>query len=120
MPTLTGLPALLKRVQVVATSAVAWLTAVSASLVVAAQLLDGIGGIPEWVTRGIASAVAVIAAVTLQVRRVTPVADADKGLLPPHGPAAEADPNRDVGLSFIEVVLIIVAAAVVLIAIKVF
>lgn len=45
---------------------------------------------PEWLTRTLASVIAVIAVVILQVRRVTPVSDSDKGLLPPKGPAVPA------------------------------
>lgn len=89
MPNLTGLSAFITRARVLATSAVAWLTAAGATLVVLAQLLEGIGGVPEWVTRAIATAVAIIGTITLQVRRVTPVADVDKGLLPPKGPSVE-------------------------------
>lgn len=89
MQNLTGLAALAVRIRVLATSALSWLTAISAALVVLAQQLDGVAGVPEWATKAIASAVAVIATITLQVRRVTPVADAQKGLLPPKGPAVE-------------------------------
>lgn len=110
------------RVRVLATSALSWLTAISATLVVLAQQLDGVAGVPEWATRFLASAIAVIAAITLQVRRVTPVDDSQKGLLPPKGPAVEVIPAnpRDDGLGLIEVLLILTMAAVVLIAIKVY
>lgn len=109
------------RVRVLATSALSWLTAISATLVVLAQQLDGVAGVPEWATRAIASAIAVIAAITLQVRRVTPVDDSQKGLLPPKGPAVDVVANpRDDGLGLIEVLLILTMAAVVLIAIKVY
>lgn len=105
MPTLTGLPALYKRAQVLATSALSWLTAIAAVLAVVAQQLNTIAGVPQSVCRAVASAIAVLGAIILQVRRVTPVADADKGLLPPKGPAVEAvpnDPDRgDIGLSMV-------------------
>jgi len=80
---------LFTRIRVLATSALSWLTAISAVLVVLAQQLEGVGAVPEWVTRAIATAIAVIGAAILMVRRVTPVDDADKGLLPPKGPAVE-------------------------------
>ena len=115
MNTLTGLAALLKRAQVLATSALTYLTAISAVLVVLAQQLESVGGAPEWLTRAVASAAAVIAVAIAQVRRVTPVADVDKGLLPPKGPAAEADPNRDVGEVGISLLLRIVALVLFLI-----
>lgn len=125
--TLTGLPALLTRARVLATSALSWLTAISAALAVLAQQLDGVAGVPEGVTRALASAIAVLGAIILQVRRVTPVDDDQKGLLPPKGPAVEVDRDamgpdvrRDAGLSFIEVVLILVIVAVVIIAIKIY
>jgi len=81
---------LLKRAQVLATSAIAWLSAISAILVVLAQQLEGVAGVPEWLTRTLASTIAVIGVIILQVRRVTPVDDSDKGLLPPKGPAVPA------------------------------
>src|SRR6185436_5727019 len=80
----------LKRAQVLATSAIAWLSAISAILVVLAQQLEGVAGVPEWLTRILASTIAVIGVIILQVRRVTPVDDSDKGLLPPKGPAVPA------------------------------
>jgi len=82
--------AFLKRAQVLATSAIAWLSAISAILVVLAQQLEGVAGVPEWLTRILASTIAVIGVIILQVRRVTPVDDSDKGLLPPKGPAVPA------------------------------
>lgn len=106
---LTGLAAFLKRAQVLAGSALTYLTAASAVLVTLAQQLEGIAGTPEWVTRALASVAAVLTAVILQVRRVTPVADADKGLLPPKGPAAEADPDRDVGEVGLSTLFLVVA-----------
>lgn len=108
----TGLLAFITRARVLATSAVAWLTAAGATLVVLAQLLEGIGGVPEWVTRAIATAVAVIGTITLQVRRVTPVADEQKGLLPPKGPAVEVVANPvdrgDVTLSMLFLIVALV------------
>lgn len=92
MPTSTGLSALLTRVKVLASSALTYLTAISAILVALAQQLEGVAGVPSWLTRLLASAIAVIGVVILQVRRVTPVNDADKGLLPPKGPAVPAPP----------------------------
>ena len=109
MPNLTGLAAFAKRIQVLATSALSWLTAISAALVILAQQLDGVAGVPEWATRAIASAIAVIATITLQVRRVTPVAPADMGLLPPKGPAVEALPAKDVGQIGLAVLFLVVA-----------
>ena len=111
MPNLTGLAALAKRAQVLASSALSWLTAISATLVVLAQQLNGIAGIPEGVTRALASVIAVLGVIILQVRRVTPVADADKGLLPPKGPAVVA-PNTqapDGGEINVSVLLLVVA-----------
>lgn len=90
MPTLTGLPALFKRIQVLANSAIAGLTAMLAILVALAQQLEGFAGVPEWVTRVLASVIAVLTVAVLQVRRVTPVDDSQKGLLPPKGPAVPA------------------------------
>jgi len=86
---MTAISDLLTRARVLATSALSWLTAISAVLVVLAQQLEGVAGVPEWLTRTLASAIAVIGVIILQVRRVTPVDDADKGLLPPKGPAVE-------------------------------
>ncbi len=87
---MTAIQDLLKRAQVLATSAIAWLSAISAILVVLAQQLEGVAGVPEWLTRTLASTIAVIGVIILQVRRVTPVDDSDKGLLPPKGPAVPA------------------------------
>lgn len=87
--TLTGLPALLKRIEVLATSALSWLSALLAILIGLSQQLEGIAGVPESVTRLLASAIAFITIVVFQVRGRTPVADEDKGLLPPKGPAVE-------------------------------
>jgi hypothetical protein len=78
---------LLKRAQVLATSAIAWLTVIVAVLTAISQQLEGVVGVPEWLTRILASAIAVIGVIILQVRRVTPVPDESKGLLPPKGPA---------------------------------
>lgn len=108
MSTLTGLAALLKRAQVLATSVLSWLTAISAVLVVLAQQLNGLAGVPEWATRAIASAIAVVGIAIAQVRRVTPVANADKGLLPPKGPAVPAQ-QLDAGQVGIGLLLGIVA-----------
>jgi hypothetical protein len=122
MPTLTGLPALIKRAKVLAGSAVARLTTVASALIVFAQSLDGVGGIPAWVPKLAVSLAVLITSVVFQVRRVTPVDDSDKGLLPPKGPAVPAGDAADRGLGMIEVIVIIVAVAVavVLIAIKVY
>ena len=87
---MTTIAEFLKRAQVLATSAIAWLSAISAILVVLAQQLEGVAGVPEWLTRTLASTIAVIGVIILQVRRVTPVDDSDKGLLPPKGPAVPA------------------------------
>lgn len=108
MPNLTGLAALLKRAQVLATSVLSWLTAASAVLVVLAQQLEGIAGTPEWVTRLVASAVAVIATAIAQVRRVTPVGVVDRGLLPPKGPAVPAQ-QLDQGAVNVSTLLLVVA-----------
>lgn len=91
MPNLTGLAAFVKRAQVLATSALSYLTTISAVLVVLAQQLDSIAGAPEWLTKLVAQAVIVVTAITLQVRRVTPVDDSQKGLLPPKGPAVAVE-----------------------------
>jgi len=84
---------LFTRARVLATSALSWLTATSAVLVVVAQQLDVVSvvgvDVPEWAPKVLASVIAVIGVIILQVRRVTPVDDADKGLLPPKGPAVE-------------------------------
>lgn len=90
MSNLTGLPALIKRIQVLATSAIAWLTVAVAVLTAGAQALDGVAGVPPVVTQWLARAIAVLTVIILQVRRVTPVDDKDKGLLPPKGPAVPA------------------------------
>lgn len=91
---------LLTRIRVLATSALSWLTAISAVLVVLAQQLDIVSvvgvDVPEWVPRVLASVIAVIGVIIVQVRGRTPVSDSlswsapDKGLLPPKGPAIPA------------------------------
>lgn len=113
--TLTGLPALLKRIQVLATSALSWLSALLAILIGLSQQLEGIAGVPESVTRLLASAIAFITIVVFQVRGRTPVADEDKGLLPPKGPAVPAGEamveRRDQGYADVGFLLRLVALA---------
>lgn len=110
MPTLTGLAALYKRAQVLATSALTWLTALLAVLIVLSQELGKFGDIPSSVTKIIASAIAVLTVAVFQVRRVTPVGDEDKGLLPPKGPAVPAgDVANDVGEINLSTLLLVVA-----------
>lgn len=92
MPTTTGLAALLTRVKVLLGSALTKLSALLAVLVAIAQQIDKFGGVPAYVPRILASVIAVVTVAVFQVRRVTPVNDADKGLLPPKGPAVPAPP----------------------------
>jgi hypothetical protein len=87
---MTAIEEFLKRAQVLATSAIAWLTAILAILIAVANELGKFGDVPTWVTKGLASIIAVLTVAVFQVRRVTPVDDSDKGLLPPKGPAVPA------------------------------
>lgn len=110
MQTLTGLSALIERVKVLASSALTWLTALLAVLVVLSQELGKFAGVPAGVTQVLASAIAVLTVAVFQVRRVTPVDATDKGLLPPKGPAVPAgDVAKDVGEVSIPTLLLVVA-----------
>jgi|KBSMisStaDraftv2_1062788.scaffolds.fasta_scaffold248459_1 uncharacterized integral membrane protein len=100
---------LMTRIKVVATSALAWLTAIAAVLTVVAQQIKDVAGVPDWVTQFVTGALAVITVIIFQVRRVTPVPDELKGLLPPKGPAVDIPPPADRGQTTLHIVLIVLA-----------
>lgn len=78
---------LVTRIRVLVTSVIAALSALLAILVVISQQLENFPNVPDWITKLVGAAIAVIGVTILQVRRVTPVDDSQKGLLPPKGPA---------------------------------
>ena len=108
---------LITRIKVVLTSALAWLTATAAVLTYVLGQLEGIAGVPEWLVRSLTIVLGVITVIIFQVRRVTPVPDELKGLLPPKGPAVDIPPPANNGQSTIIVVvcvlLIIVLAMII-------
>lgn len=108
---------LFTRIQVLARSALAWLTLLSAVLVALAQQLEGVHGVPEWVTRTLATVIPVLGVIIVQVRSVTPVEPDQRGLLPPQGPAVattDAPKVKDVGLGLVE--LLVGGAVLILLA----
>ena len=74
-----------QRVQVVATSAVTWISTASFVVVVLAEEISKVVApdSAETVTRVSVRIVALLGAVVAIIRRVSPVAIADRGLLPP-------------------------------------
>lgn len=104
---------LITRVKVVLKSAITWLTIAAAVLTFVLQELKEVEGVPEWVTRYLASALGVITFIVLQVRAHTPVDDSQKGLLPPKGPGTPTldaqgtvhDP--DAGMSLVEGLIVV-------------
>lgn len=107
--------ALIVRIQVLAKSLLAKLTALLAILVVASQQLPTFPDAPAWIQRDLVSAIAMLTVAIAQVRKHTPVDDSQVGLLPPKGPgtptidATGAVHVPDTGSTTVHVILAVIA-----------
>lgn len=107
------------RIKVVLGAAVTYLTLAAVILGIFVDELGKVGGIPQWVTTGLAAAVSALAVAIIIIRRVEPVIPSRRGLIEPKPPLDGLVPGqvpRDRGESLLVVVILV---AVIFIAVVV-